>query len=144
MKKLYLPKNVKNLADWNPFDRMHNLEEIKVDPDNPYYVSIDGILYTKDMKTLFHFPARKNITEYVIPYGIEIISHCCFNCLYYVKHIVFPETVKTILMYAFGTQFSVEYMTALRVNHQDKIEVHPEGFDASTIGASAILYVYSP
>jgi hypothetical protein len=42
---------------------MSALEKITVDPENQYYASKDGVLYTKDMKTVVAYPAGKKAKE---------------------------------------------------------------------------------
>ncbi len=47
------------------------LAEVKVDEENQAYASVEGLLMTKDMKTLLYIPGAK--TEVVVPEGTETI-----------------------------------------------------------------------
>ncbi|MBO4315207.1 MAG: hypothetical protein J5867_04490, partial [Prevotella sp.] len=47
------------------------LTEIKVDEQNQVYTSVNGLLMTKDMKTLLYIPGAK--TDVVVPEGTETI-----------------------------------------------------------------------
>jgi hypothetical protein len=56
LKKLMIPAGVRliqgNLTAW-----CRELEEIEVDPANPNYTSVGGVLYDKELKTLINIPA---------------------------------------------------------------------------------------
>ena len=76
------------------------LGEIVVDENNPYYCTVDGVLYTKDMKTLVKCPACvKGV--YTIPEGVENIEKEAFMYAD-VSGIVFPESLKTVGQKAFA------------------------------------------
>jgi hypothetical protein len=83
--KLVLPKNL--AADFSPtaFVGAHNVEEISIANDAPNYAVVDGVLFTKDLKTLVMYPAGKKgedgkvLTSYTIPTGTETIGHFAFD-----------------------------------------------------------------
>lgn len=51
----------------------HSLESIYVDEDNPYYSSVDGILYTKDKGCLLQIPMNYKNTTINIPNGTKAV-----------------------------------------------------------------------
>lgn len=51
----------------SPFMECPKLETITVSENNPYYTSIDGVLYSKDMSWLLVYPNQKKDKEYTIP-----------------------------------------------------------------------------
>lgn len=58
----------------------HTLEEITCDEENPYFKSVDGVLFSKDGRILHKYP---NLTlsednTYEIPEGVEIIAGNAF------------------------------------------------------------------
>ncbi len=55
---VYIPASVK-LLDRTAFAGCLSLEEINVDPDNPYYSSVNGVLYNKDKTELLYCPSGK-------------------------------------------------------------------------------------
>lgn len=59
-------------------DDLAYLEEIDVAPDNPYFTSVDGVLFTADMKTLLYYPAAKQGAHYDVPKGVETIGSYAF------------------------------------------------------------------
>lgn len=52
----------------------HDFEAFNVAEGNPYYTSVDGVLYTKDMKTLVRWPQHKATGTAVIPDGVETLA----------------------------------------------------------------------
>ena len=52
------------------------LESIEVSPDNPVYASVDGLLLTKDGKTLLQGLGKKAVT---IPFGVTRIADGAFS-----------------------------------------------------------------
>ncbi|MBQ3821545.1 MAG: leucine-rich repeat domain-containing protein [Thermoguttaceae bacterium] len=70
------------------------LRRIEVDPQNPHFCSIDGVLYTKDVKTLVRVPCRRQ-KEVTVPPGVETVGpSACKNCIF--TSIVLPDSVTTI------------------------------------------------
>lgn len=67
--EIYVPASVK---DWFIELYPQNMTSIVVSPDNPYYTSKDGILYSKDMTTVFVVPNAK--TTLRIPEGVTRIG----------------------------------------------------------------------
>lgn len=70
-----------------------------VSPDNLYFTSIDGSLYTKDGKTLIRFPI--GISPHGnIPQGTEVIKQYALTGYYNLETITLPESVAIIEEYA--------------------------------------------
>ena len=59
--KITIGKNVKTLGSWSLTNNQH-LQEFIVDPENPYLVSVDGVLFSKDMKRLIYIRNRMAMT----------------------------------------------------------------------------------
>ena len=56
-----------------------SLREIKVAEGNPWYQSVDGVLFTADGKTLLYYPSGKDQYEdYTIPEGTERLGYSPF------------------------------------------------------------------
>lgn len=71
------------------------LETISVDVNNPAYISHDGVLFTKDMKTLCAYPGGKK-GEYTIPNGVTLIEKQAFAGCYSLTGVIIPESVTLI------------------------------------------------
>lgn len=78
VKKVTIPAGV-TINTWlNPFYYCINLQEIIVEDGSENYVVEDGVLFSKDKKTLFAYPAMKEGTEYTIPASVERIADGAF------------------------------------------------------------------
>ncbi len=80
LKYVYLPSTVNSQAinQYIAFENCANLEEIVVSPDNPYMLSLDGNLYSKDMKLLIFF-APKSASTFILPTSVEVILESAFH-----------------------------------------------------------------
>ena len=78
-----IPKTVRSLYGWgdstDPFFNNPALTSINVDRDNPYWTSVDGVLYTKDMNVLYHYPAGKSGTSFTVPDGVKYVFEYAFE-----------------------------------------------------------------
>ncbi|MGN1347741.1 MAG: leucine-rich repeat domain-containing protein, partial [Acutalibacteraceae bacterium] len=94
---LTLPASL-TTVDGFSFSRMSYLEEFIVENDNPALKAVDGVLFSKDGKTLIAYPRKKANTSYEIPEGVEIISASAFlNST--ITSVTFPSTLKRIEQY---------------------------------------------
>lgn len=78
------------------FDSMYSLEEILVDEDNRYYTSVDGVLYTKDMRSLTKYPQNKTEETFQIPSSVERIDWYAFGEAQYLQEVHIPYTVRYV------------------------------------------------
>jgi hypothetical protein len=92
-----------------PFSTCWALKNINVASDNPHYVSIDGVLFSKDMERIIAFPAGKKVEEYRIPSSVLSIERGAFsgcspyeNWHMYFTKVHIPDGVASIGAYAFG------------------------------------------
>ena len=81
------------------------LKEIIVDPANPNFKDVDGILYSKDGKKLIRYPNARPDTHFDIPEGVEIIASQAFMQSYTgnspLETVTFPSSLKEIESLAF-------------------------------------------
>ena len=86
-----LPKIVKDIGPFHV-----QLRGIDVEENNPQYCSINGVLFSKDMKTLIKYPEQHDGKEYSVPSGVETIDDFAFyNCVR-LSSVVLPYDVKRI------------------------------------------------
>ena len=95
-----IPKNVTNI---NPqvFDSCSKMTTINVDEANENYSSIDGVLFSKDKKTLHTYPGGKTETTYTIPDGVTNINTRAFKACKMIREINIPSSVNSIGGWAF-------------------------------------------
>ncbi|MBR2885729.1 MAG: leucine-rich repeat domain-containing protein [Clostridia bacterium] len=94
---IHIGKDVKYI-DETSFFYCKELKAIEVDNENEFYTSVDGVLYTKDMKKLLVYPIMKENEsgKYAIPEGVERIGKCAFYKNEAVTEITLPSTLKEI------------------------------------------------
>ena len=85
-----VPDSVTKIDDAAFFGCVY-LTDITVSSDNKNYVSVDGVLFTKNMSTLVAYPAGNERSTYTIPYGVKKI--CVLAYCENLKEIVFPDSV---------------------------------------------------
>ena len=98
---VYIGKNVAKIADDSydtseVFERCSSLTSINVDANNAYFADINGVLTTKDKKTLLCYPGGKPETSYTTPNGVEIIGIKAFNHADNLVEIIFSNDVTTL------------------------------------------------
>lgn len=121
--EISIGKNVKEIGVW-AFENNQKVTAINVDDNNEYFCDVDGVLFTKDMKTLLFYPLAKDlqtvkddngndvqVSEYTIPDGVETIRTKAFYKCGNITKIVMPDTVKTIEEKAFFRCSSVTELT---------------------------------
>ena len=95
---IYIPAAVKEIGV-NPFTACTSLTEIKVDPGNPIYGDINGILFDKNSKELIAYPA--GASAFTIPNGITSIADNAFYYITNLSQISIPDSVISIGKSAF-------------------------------------------
>ncbi|MDE7365404.1 MAG: leucine-rich repeat domain-containing protein, partial [Ruminococcus sp.] len=106
-KKITIPASVEYISAENPFAPCVQLTEIAVDKDNKNYCSVDGVIFTKDMKKLVCYPAEKSGTSYTIPDGVEKIGVASFYETK-LKEVTLPDSLNEISRHAFSYMANLE------------------------------------
>jgi len=109
--KVVIGENIAEIDRWGIVDCRY-LKAIEVAPGNPSFCSVDGVLYSKDMKKLVTYP-NAHTAEYadsgtllkkasytVLP-GTKIIGHCAFYKCYGLEKVLLPDSVEVIEERAF-------------------------------------------
>lgn len=76
---VYIPKTVQFIWD-SAMDCSANTS-VTVDAENEYFCSVDGVLFTKSMKTLVNYPASRADGEYRIPEQTERLATGAFSLI---------------------------------------------------------------
>ena len=101
--EITIPSTVNNIdfsSGSTPFTYCDKLTNINVNSANENYTSVDGVLFTKDMKTLIIHPAGKT-GSYIVPEGVETINVRAFvNCTN-LTSVILPNGLKEISDQAF-------------------------------------------
>lgn len=92
-------KNVKGIGLWALENNQH-VTAFNVDDANEYFCDVDGVIYTKDMKTLVFCPPAKE-GAYAVPEGVETIRTKAFYKCGKLTEITLPDSVESIEEKAF-------------------------------------------
>ncbi len=95
VKKVILPKTIRS-APSLAFNYNSGIEEIIVDEENPYYTTVNGVMYTKDMKCLTAYPSAKPDPVFIVPEGPQSVAMFAFILLRNLKDITMPLTLNTM------------------------------------------------
>ncbi|WP_026528593.1 fibronectin type III domain-containing protein [Butyrivibrio sp. VCD2006] len=73
---VYIPSKVKAFGTFDYiFSYCEKLKAITVSAENQQLSSVDGVLFSKDMKILYNYPCSKGGEDYDVPESVETI--CC-------------------------------------------------------------------
>jgi hypothetical protein len=124
LKSIVLPKSVTTVGI-APFYNCSRLESIVVAVENPAYMDIDGVLFTKDKTTLLAYPPGKK-GSYAIPEGVTTIASHAFKSCIYLTSIIIPKNVSIIGRSAFE---DCESLAEIRIDAPVPPTCGKEAFD---------------
>ena len=104
--RLELPETIVDIRDTVP-----GLREYVVDQNNREFASIDGILYSRDLRKLISVPRGTSPAKFVVRDGVELVAEKALKDFHSVKEVVLGAGVREIGSHAF------ENCTSLRVVH---------------------------
>ena len=94
---VFIPKTVKYISNGGlqgaSFSR--TVESYTVDSENPYFLSEDGVVYTKDKTELVAYPQNGDFIRYTVPEGVKAIRDCAFYNTN-IEQIEFPDSLEYI------------------------------------------------
>ena len=111
-----IPESVTSIGD-KAFANCRYLKSIKVAEGNSEYQDIDGILYTKDGKTLMQYATAKLKSKFTIPETVTTISDSAFYGCKWLKSVVIHESVTSIGDRAFA---NCRYLKSITVAEQNR------------------------
>lgn len=95
LKEVYIEKNLKEIIDTFACFGM-GLEKVSVSPDNNYYASIRGCLYSKDKKELILYPPMKKGNQFTVPTGTKVIKKGAINVYTFPHILIIPDSVEIL------------------------------------------------
>ena len=112
LEEFSIPSTLTSIGE-GAFTACISLKNINVSETNTSYMSKDGVLYSKDGKTLIHYPNLANFKRYEIPSGTTTLGFRCFNyvsnnpyaassTLFSVEEIVIPKSVTKMINPFYG------------------------------------------
>ena len=94
IEELYIIPEVIHTLDWGLKNK--HIKRFLVDENNSNFSAVDGVLYSKNLKTLLHYPSGKLDDSYTIIEGAEIIGPYAFNNPIHLQQINIPNSINTI------------------------------------------------
>lgn len=88
----YIPRNVGDIAK-NAFLYCTGVNDFMVSGSNPYYKSVGGVLYTRDMTMLVAYPSAATATSFDIPETVTKLQDFAFHFNPYLIEVTIPESV---------------------------------------------------
>ena len=95
-----IPNSVSSIGE-EAFSRCANLIDIKVETENKYYLSIEGVLFSKDKTTIVSYPGGRK-GSYIIPNTVTSIGDGAFSFCDGLTNITIPNSVTSIGEHAFS------------------------------------------
>ncbi len=74
---IYIPSSVKEIGKYIGYNSK-KLKEIIVDPDNPHFCSVDGNLYSKDLRTFYHYCVARKDKIFTLPSETVCVKSSAF------------------------------------------------------------------
>lgn len=141
--EIHIGKNVREIDDWGIVNN-GNLFRFTVDPENGYFCSIDGVLFSKDCKKLISYPERhqdpfeeeyldaslyKSIPQapeqteeidliYTVPEGTAELAPHSFYGIDRLEKLILPDSLRTIGKMALFQMYSLK-----EINFPEGIEI---------------------
>ena len=141
---VYIGKDVKELRG-ETFVNLRTLKSFVVAEENENFTAVDGILYTKDMKTLLCVPkAYEGESTFKVPATVEIIGRSALSDCKFEK-VLLPEGLKRIEAMAF---LKAENLKEINSYKGEKIYASlPEGLEfigLDTFNYAGLTDLYIP
>ena len=83
------------------FSYCDNLTSINVASDNPSFRSVDGVLYSKDMRVLYNYPCSRAGETYHVPEETAVLDCTSFARAYNLRHLYLDSPQTTWRTYTF-------------------------------------------
>ena len=95
LKSISLPSTFKSFGMWVFWD-CYSVEKYDVAEENPYFTSVDGVLYSKDLKTLVQYPAGSTVKDFIVPEGTETVGFASCEGAINLEKVTIPASVKKL------------------------------------------------
>ena len=101
LQSIDIPNSVTHIGN-ETFNQCWALQSIDVAEGNQYFISIDGVLFNKDLTQIIRYPQAKNGNQYTIPNSVTHIGDEAFSGCKALQSINIPNNVTYIGDWAFS------------------------------------------
>lgn len=160
VRTIEIPSTIENIGTGAFTYVSGQITSISVDSNNKHYVSVDGVLFTYDMKTLVQYPGSKTNTTYTIPNSVVKIDYSAFSLSGNLRSITIPSNISSIGNGAFqgcsnltsinlpqgvkslgsGVFWGCSNLTSLTLNSTTMVDIDPD----ILTGCDNLTYIYVP
>ena len=117
----HIPLSLSSFTGYQSFDQAEFLESFTIDPNHQYYAVVDGVLYSKDLKTLCCYPGGKKGTVFNIPQGTETVFNAAIGFNKNLRHVIIPYSVRSVA--GLGYLSSITNVTIFRCTDETLMDV---------------------
>lgn len=110
IRQISIPASVEYIGQ-QVLNNCQSLETISVDSNNPYFLSRDNVLYSKDMTRLIAYAPANERSSYEIPSGVKEIGDGAFTSSINLKEVKLPSTIEKVGLQSFWQCISLESIT---------------------------------
>lgn len=139
LESVYLASGVENVIDGATFYKCLSLNEIKVDVKNCNYVSLNGILYSKDLKKLIFCPSAIKTKILRIPESVTELEHMAFCDCSGIEELYIPASIEKKDMAPLFEGCSG--LKRIHIGVKENIEKMFNEFDFEDVHKGCVLYV---
>ncbi|MBO4937627.1 MAG: leucine-rich repeat protein [Oscillospiraceae bacterium] len=108
---IHIPAGVSAIGDY-AFTACPALDTITVEESSPYFLADEnGILFTKDLKTLIRYPQTLDSSEYSLLPTVQTIACAAFGGNEYLRTVYFHDKLVSIGAHAFGECTALEHIS---------------------------------
>ena len=105
VEKITIGAGVKEIGE-SVFEDCNSLLNFEVSDANQYYKSVNGVLYTKDGKTLIAYPGGRSVKSFRIPDGVTRIAKSSLYSCDALNELYIPKSVTEIESFiSFGIKY---------------------------------------
>jgi len=104
-----IPNSITNIGG-GPFGACTSLNSITVDPGNPVYSSVAGVLFNKSQTTLIQCPGGET-GNYTIPESVTNLGYAAFGTCMSLTNVMIPDSVTSIGDWAFSYCYDLNNVT---------------------------------
>lgn len=114
-----IPRNVKSISPRAFKFENHCKSIVKVADNNPYFCTIDNIIFSKDKKTLVYYPANIKKKKYVVPESVRKIAPLAFMENGWLRRVILPDYLEEL---GSGAFFKCENLYDVYLSNKMKIK----------------------
>ena len=100
IRELQLPKQLQTIEP-AAFFLCQALERVEIDRANPVFSSLDGVLHSRDRRTLLYYPAGRTDAGYILEETVTAIADSAFEGAFLLQTVTMTDTLQKIGRRAF-------------------------------------------